>query len=222
MKHLKLFMITLLTLLFVSCFNKFDYQANEQEQIKDNVEKVFGVQFPNTQNWCTSVNSSVKVYVNGNKNINKVQVLLSNVTDSISTIKLLNQADVKDGETVSFTFDTPLEYTNLYIAFINNTNQFFIKNFNLGDKEVYFETPTKTRILTRSLSQDYNIPSVNPVITGTVETFANQRGWLPGEVFYTVNYQTLNSNDYTDEFKSIFRSILFNYFPNGRQYNNIK
>lgn len=211
-------MITLLTLLFVSCFNKFDYQANEQQQIKDNVEKVFGVQFPNTQDWCTSVNSSVKVYVNGNKNINKVQVLLSNVTDSISTIKLLNQADVKDGETVSFTFDTPLEYTNLYIAFINNTNLVFIKNFNLGDKEVYFETPSKTR----ALSQNYNIPTISPIITGTVETYASQRNWLPGEVFYITNYQTMNSNDYTSEFKSIFRSILFNYFPNGRAYNNIK
>ena len=218
MKYLKLFVITLLTFMLVSCIEKFNYETNNQQQIKNNVEKVFGVQFPDTQDWCTSVNSSVNVYVNGNKNINKVQVLLSNVTDSISMIKLLNQADVKDGENVSFTFDTPLEYTNLYVAFINNENKTFLKKFNLGDKEVYLESSANTR----GLSQDYNIPITTPIITGTVETFASQRNWLPGEVFYTTNYQTLSSDDYDEDFKTIFRAILFNYFPNGRTYNNIK
>ena len=217
MKHLKLFLIAL-TLIFVSCMKGFDTGYNEQQQIKDNVENVFGVQFPNTQDWCTTVNSSIKVYVNGNKNINKVQVLLSNVTDSISYITLLNQADVKDGETVSFTFDTPIEYTNLYIAFINDKGQYFYKRFDLGDKEIYLESIAKTR----GLSQDYDIPTIAPVITGTVETFASQRKWLPGEVFYLVDYQTLNVNDYDDDFKAVFRSILFNYFPNSKTHNNIK
>lgn len=220
MKHLKLFMIAL-TLLFVGCMkHDFRLDQNSQQQIKDNVENVFGVQFPTTQDWCTAINSSVKVYVNGNKNINKVQVLLSNVTDSISSITLLNQADVKDGETISFTFDTPSQYTNLYIAFVNDKGQYLYKKFNLGDKEVYLETPTKSRVLNRAISQ--NIPSVNSIITGTVETFASKRNWLPGEVFYTVDYQTLNSDDYNDDFKAIFRSILFNYFPNSKTYNNIK
>ena len=221
MKYLKVILI-ILTLVFVSCI-KHDFESNQNydnQQIKDNVETVFGVQFPTTQDWCTAINSSVKVYVNGNKNINKVQVLLSNVTDSISSITLLNQADVKDGETISFTFDTPTQYTNLYIAFINDKGQYLYKKFNLGDQEVYLETPAKSRALNRAISQ--NIPSVNSIITGTVETFASKRNWLPGEVFYTVDYQTLNSDDYDDDFKAIFRSIIFNYFPNGKTYNNIK
>jgi hypothetical protein len=134
---------------------------------------------------------------------------------------LLNQADVKEGETVSFTFDTPSKYTNLYIAFVNDKGQYFYKKFNLGDKEVYFETPAQTRSLTRSLSQDYNIPNNTPVINGTVETFANQRNWLPGELFYEYDYQTLAAADYDTDFKEIFRSVIFNYFPNGRAYNNL-
>ena len=218
-----LLFVVLLGLGISSCshdYNMYDPNAVEQ-QITSNVNKIFGVEFPNTQDWCTAVNSSVKVYVNGNKNINKVQVLLSNVSDTTSVITLLNQADVKEGETVSFTFDTPSKYTNLYIAFVNDKGQYFYKKFNLGDKEVYFETPAKTRSLTRSLSQDYNIPNNTPVINGTVETFANQRNWLPGELFYEYDYQTLAAADYDTDFKEIFRSVIFNYFPNGRAYNNL-
>ena len=37
----------------------------------------------------------------------------------------------------------------------------------------------------RTRSVSVSLPSdVSFTINGTVETFANQRGWLPGEVFY--------------------------------------
>lgn len=221
MRKLIIFLFGIL-LTFSSCL-KNDFDDQYSKQVENNVKEVFGVDFPNTQDWCTTLNGSVKVYINtDNRNINKVQVLMSNVSDSLNTIKLLNQVDVKDGEIVSLTYDTPDNYSNLFIAFVNNKGQYYYKKFNINDKEVYFETPSKTRILTRSLSQNYDIPTISPIITGTVKTFANQRGWLPGEVFYTTNYQILSSNDYSDDFKSIFRAILFNYFPNGRAYNNIK
>jgi uncharacterized protein YpmS len=61
MKHLKLFLIAL-TLIFVSCMKGFDTSYNEQQQIKDNVENVFGVTFPSTQDWSTTINSSIKIY----------------------------------------------------------------------------------------------------------------------------------------------------------------
>jgi len=187
-----------------------------QQEVTSNISKVFGVEFPETQDWCTAVNSYIKVHVNSDdETIKVVQILLSNVTDSVSTLRLLNQAEVQNNDVVFFTFDTPKAYTNLFIAFINDKGQYFYKPFNIGGGDVYFKTP-KTRGLTRALSQDYQIPTNIPVIGGTVESYANLRNWLPGEVLYTYDYQTLNANDYDNEFKSIFRGVIFNYFPNGR------
>lgn len=209
----------------VSSCIKHDLNSNGyyNQEVIENVDNVFGNVFPETQDWCTTINSSIKVYVNSNdEQIKKVQVLLSNVTDSVCTIKLLNQAYVSNNEIVSFMYDTPKSYTHLFVAFVTDSGRYIYKKFNINDKEVYYNDVDKSKIRKRVLSQNYIIPSINSVIDGTVETFANKRNWLSGEVFYTVNYQTLNSNDYDDNFKSIFRSIIFNYFPNGRQYNNIK
>ena len=206
---------------FASC-NKFDLNydekaAEEAQKVKDNVTQIFGVSFPSTQDWCTATSGTIKVYVNGTDNITKVQVLLSEVTDSVSNMRLLNQKDVKDGDEVSFAYDVPSNYDNLFVAFIDNTGKYFFKKFTLNDKEIYY----KNNSARRALSQDYTLPT-NPTISGTVETFANKRNWIPGEVFYVFDNQAISSNDYDDDFKSIFRRVIFNYFPNGRSYNNIE
>ena len=222
MKQLKLFFMFITIALFSGCMKHLDldFENNQQntQQIKDNVETVFGVSFPSTQDWCTTSNASVKVYVNGNDNIDKIQVLLSEVTDSISNMRLLNQKNVKDGDEVSFSYDVPNSYDNLFIAFVDKNGKYSYKPFNISDKEVYY----KSSITRRALSQDYQLPSTTPAISGTVETFASKRNWLPGEVFYLFDNQFMNANDYNNEFKTIFRAILFNYFPNGKTYNNIK
>ncbi len=220
---LSLFFVIIFMFGISSCNHGFDYDINNipnNKEVTTNVNKVFGVNFPSTQNWCTTINSTINVHINANKNINKVQILLSNYNDSASVITLLNQADVKDGETVSFTFDVPTQYTNLYAAFINNKGQYYYKKFNIKDTDVYLETQS-TRSSYRALSQNYNIPSITPEINGTVITYANQRNWLPGELFYTYDYQLLDCNDYESDFKEIFRDVIFNYFPNGRKYNNL-
>lgn len=207
---------------FASC-NKFDLNydekaAEEAQKVKDNVTQIFGVSFPSTQDWCTATSGTIKVYVNGTDNITKVQVLLSEVTDSVSNMRLLNQKDVKDGDEVSFAYDVPSNYDNLFVAFIDNNGEYFYKAFNIDDKEVYYKNNSSRR----ALSQDYQLPSAIPTIKGTVETFASKRNWLPGEVFYLFDNPFINGNDFTDEFKTIFRSILFNYFPNSKKHNNIK
>jgi hypothetical protein len=61
-----------------------------------------------------------------------------------------------------------------------------------------------------------------PSIGSTVESYASKRGWIPGQVLYDPDgNQSISVSDYTDEFKTIFRSIIFSYFKNGRQYNNL-
>ena len=220
MKNKLIYFVFVLTLLFTSCM-KHDFNFNNDEQIQNNVENVFGVKFDNTHDWCTTVNGSITVYANTSKqNIVKAQVLMSYVNNDDSTyvIKLLNEGKLSNGENIELTYDTPIDYDILMIAFVNDKGGYFYKSFSLNDKEIYYEN---NRRLSRALSQDYNIPSTKPVINGTVETFANKRGWLPNEVFYIYDNENLNISDYDDNFKSLFKTIIFNYLPNGRKYNNL-
>lgn len=193
----KLILIFLIGLL-ISCGNTLDFN----DAIQSNSEQVFGVTFSSDQDWNTTTNSSITV--NG---VEKIQILASFQEDSIVDLRLLNES--KGG---TITFDVPNNYSNLYAIIYNNGIRTY-KKFNLG------ETSLKTRGTRGVISKI--TPSGSPVITGTVESFANQRGWLPGEVFYTYNYVTEHSEDYSSDFKELFNDIIFNYFPNGRKYNNL-
>lgn len=216
-KYILCFLIMCL-LSFTSCM-KHDFDDDMDRQIRDNVENVFGVQFDKNHDWCTTVNSQITVIPNADKSISKVQILITNQEDSTYSIKLLNEAQISDNNNVTISFDTPINHTDMLAAFIDNDGAYYYKKFKLGDNEVYFNDVT--RALTRTLSPDFQVPTNTPTVTGTVETFANQRGWLPGEVFYETNYTSLSASDYDDNFKAIFRAIIFNYFPNGRKYDNL-
>ena len=217
MKLKRLFLASICVLSLSSCL-KQEFERNREQQIKDNVETVFGVQFDETHDWCTTANSTIRVIPNTARKIQKIQVLVTEKDEETYYIKLLNQSPVDNNNALTITFDVPYNYSDLLVAFIDETGAYYYQRFNLGDTEVYYDN--SSRAATRAFS-DYTVPSITPTITGTVETFASQRGWLPGEVFYTWDNQSISGSDYSDDFKSVFRTIIFNYFPNGRSYNNL-
>lgn len=196
---MKKLIIFLLGLLLISCNS--DY-FNEEELIKTNSKQVFGVSFPFNQDWNMTANNSITV--DSEEGIVKVQILASFREDSITSLRLLNEAQ---GGTI--TFDVPNNYDNLYAAFINSKGEYSYKKINL------------TRSPMKVFGDKYNLPNNDLIISGTVESFANQRGWLPGEIFYTFGYQPITLGDYSSDFKEMFKDIIFNYFPNGRKYNNL-
>lgn len=191
------------------------------EQIKANVESIFGVQFDPTHDWCSTVNGQINVYANGSStdNIVKVQVLVINKHENDEElsydVKILNEANIKAGEHISINFDTPMNYDNLMVAFINNKGEYLYRPFNLGDANVYYKNDT------RGLTESFTLPTNTPVINGTIDSYANSRGWLPGEVLYTFDYEPMTSAGYDESFKTLFRTIIFNYFPNGKECNNL-
>lgn len=196
---MKKLIIFLFGLLLISCNS--DY-FNEEELIKTNSKQVFGVSFPFNQDWNMTANNSITV--DSEEGIVKIQILASFREDSITSLRLLNEAQ---GGTI--TFDVPNNYNNLYAAFINDKGEYSYKKINL------------TRSPMKVFGDKYNLPNNDLIISGTVESFANQRGWLPGEIFYTFGYQPITLGDYSSDFKEMFKDIIFNYFPNGRKYNNL-
>ena len=199
---MKQLLILLLSLLIVSC-NKYQLNSND-EIVKANSEQIFGVSFPSEQDWITTTNSSINIDLG---EYSKVLIVAS--SDSI--LKVLNSSETSG----TITFDVPDSYDNLYTIFIDKDGRQYYKKFKLGDTKV------SNRALRRVQFGNYNLPDIELIINGSVESFASQRNWLVEEKFYTFNYENIVSSDYDSDFKEMFKDIIFNYFPNGRKYNNL-
>ena len=179
-------------LLFTGCNDKY---AGDDFDGLGYAESVFGVQFNPNHDWNTSVSSSIDV---GN---NVVKILVADTLDN--SLRLLNEGSG------TIYFDVP---KNHYALFAYKDGIY--KKFNLGDNKIDFNSNSR---VTRAGEN----PIYTSHLTGTVETYAGQRGWIPGEVFYTYEPVILHSSGYDDDFKTTFRSVIFNYFPNGRAYDNL-
>ena len=137
MKYLKLFIICLL-FVFIGCTHVPEFENNTvtQQEINENVEKIFGIQFPADQNWCTTVNGSVNLFANtATEKIVKAQILVSTINKSDSSINMtiLNEAQLSSGENISMVYDTPENYEYLFAVFIiqfrlNTFSNTFLQN----------------------------------------------------------------------------------------------
>jgi hypothetical protein len=194
-----------------------DYQSNKQ-LIDNNVAGIFGTKFDPNHDWC--VTSSGEIKITGiPSNIEKVQLsVFIEETDTTTSMLVLNEAEVNGKSTVSLKYDAPSDNLGLFVSFISATS---FKMVQVNGNTVDFSE----KAATRNTYTDYNIPSITPVISSDVtESFASQRGWIPGQVLYdTKDIETLTmiAQNYSDPYRKVFKGIIFSYFKNGSAYNNL-
>lgn len=212
----KLIYVVLSALVLVSC-NKYSFDSAEEyqnTQIRENVEKVFGTKFDVNHDWCTT--TSGQILVSGiPSGVKKVQVL-AYVTeeDGETSVLTLNEADVNGNNTVTLSYDVPKDNLAIYVALISESD-FTLKKVENG-------TAAFTRsAMTRAISTPYTLPTGELKLDGYIASYASERGWIEGERLYSYNSQKMTVLDYTDEYKAVFRAIIFSYFKNGRKYNNL-
>ena len=215
----KLFCLFLSALVLGSCAkHEFpSYDEVMKEKIKENVEKIFETTFDENQDWSTT-SSGVLTINSIPSGIDKIQ-LMTYVAESDTTTSLfmLNEADVNGQTTIKLAYDKPDKSISMYLFLLSN-GSYSIKTVN-GDVVDLSE-----KAKTRNTLTDYTLPNVTPTIGLAVESYASQRGWLPGQLLYEMadyESQKMVAQDYSDEYKAIFRAIIFSYFKNGRQYNNL-
>lgn len=217
-------------MLFASCSRGVDlYQDPEnktsEEDINNNVKGVFGVDFASNQDWCTTTSGELTILADAS--VSKVQLLVKvrEVYDDVPSyvtrdvMKLLNEAEVKGQTTFKMSYDAPKENLGFYVAFITDKGNVYKK---VKGNTVSVEESARTR----TLSADYNLPSGDFKLANAIESYANQRGWVDGEMLYELSDEDydrlkMESPDYSDEFKTTFRDIVFDIFPNGRSHRNI-
>ena len=212
-----LFCLAIGAMLFAGCM-KHDFPDSgkvTKQQINENVKAVFGTEFDSNHDWSSTTNGEV-VINNIPSGTEKVR-LMAYVEESDTTKSLLtlNEAYIDGQTSVTLKYDAPNMCLGMYVAFIGD-GKYEVKAVNNGS--------VLSRAMTRNTLTDYTLPSVTPTIGLAVESYASQRGWLPGQLLYEMSdyeSQKMVAQDYSDEYKAIFRAIIFSYFKNGRQYNNL-
>ena len=215
----KIFYLFLSALAFTGCIKMPDNEEMVKEQITGNVKSVFGTTFDSEHDWCTT--SSGEITVNKIPSNIKTVKLFAYITeeDGETSILSLNESEMNGESEVKLVYDAPANNLGLYLAFISNDN---ITVMEANGDVVSYNSGEKAG--TRTITTEYILPSVTPTI-GTIEdSYAAQRGWINGEKLYSASdysSQKINVADYSDDFKKVFRTVIFSYFKNGRNYNNL-
>ena len=208
----KIFYLFLSALAFTGCIKMPDNEEMVKEQITGNVKSVFGTTFDSEHDWCTT--SSGEITVNKIPSNIKTVKLFAYITeeDGETSILSLNESEMNGESEVKLVYDAPANNLGLYLAFISNDNIIVMEangdvvSYNSGEKAG-----------TRTITTEYTLPSVTPTI-GTIEdSYAAQRGWINGEKLYSASdysSQKIDVADYSDDFKKVFRTVIFSYFKN--------
>lgn len=197
------------------------------EEIQANVKKVFGVTFDANHDWSTTVSGEVTIHANAS--VKNVQLLV-NVVDlddseseyfiTSNVMRVLNEAQTNGQSTITLKYDAPKDNRGLFVAFATD-NGFYVKK--VVNNTVSYDGGANAR-MTRALPAGYVLPTGEFAIGEEIESYAAQRNWIPGEKLYGLSdysAQKMDTPDYSDDFKELFRGIVFSYFPNGRSYNNL-
>ena len=195
-----------------------------QEDINANVQKVFGVTFDPNHDWNSTISGEVKIIANST--IKKVQVLvyvskIDEEGETVTSMNIMNEAELNGATTITLNYEAPKDNLGIYVAFIDGNKKIFKKVE--GNTANIADAP-KTRGEDWDLTQELNLtlPSGEYKIAGSVNSYANERGWNPGEQLYYMNSyedQAMAAEGYSDEFTATFRGMILSYF--GNKQNNL-
>ena len=219
--------------LLSSCVKGFDGMEPEptptpeqtgvtDEDIKANLEKVFGTTFSPNQDWKSATTGTVTIKINSDVKKVAVMALLTlnhNDGETYNSMTILNQIETNNQSSVKLSYDAPKDNNGIYVAFYTSNNCKFIKVE--GNTVSFDQAPLKTR----GETEVYKVPEGEFSIGGTVESWAAQRGWIPGEVLYTLSdddylRMKIKAPAYSDEYTATLRDVLFSYFQN--KVNNLE
>ena len=214
MKNKIIYLLVGTMVLFSSCLNRDFGEVNTEQEIKENVRNIFGTDFDPLHDWCTTLNETLEIN-DIPSDVKKVQVLaLVNENDTTTSLLVLNEASVNGRASITVRYDVPSNNNGIYVF---DGNSYFKANNNTVSME--------TKALARGFKAN-RVPKATPTIGEAIESFASQRGWIEGEFLYGLTEEAYldeatQVDDYDTEFKQLFRTVIFSYFPNGRQYNNL-
>jgi len=197
--------------------------TSQGDEIKDNVQKVFGVTFDPNQDWSSTTKKEVTI--NANSSIKKVQVLVyldavDEEGEPITNLNVLNETELNGKTSVKLTYDEPNDNKGVFVSFVSDDD---IQMRKVTGSTVSLETKASTRG-TIGTTETYSIPSGTPVIGNAIKSWANSEDkWLPGEMLYELSdysTQKMDVTPFTEDEKESLRALILSYFVNSKKVNN--
>ena len=143
-------------LVLSGCVKDFDAETyNKQKneaKIVANANRIFGDIDP-VQDWNSITTGTISVTADAALNdIVKVQILTESpfLNDNA---RVLAEANAKQGQAVSLSYDAPNAYKQLIAACVNSKGHYRIQVFNIGDQSVNFQQGTTSRAMRASKSE---------------------------------------------------------------------
>lgn len=214
MKKKILFIATIVGMIILVGCQRFDFEEARQDAIRQNAEKIFGAIDPN-QDWNSSVSGTVTITADASlKNIARVQILTESPFMNPDA-RVVEEAEVQKGQTVTLNYDVPNSYTRLIAACIDNEGHYHVKGFNIGDEKVSFKSGATTRAAgTRRASSDIDLSSLKLNFDNSFLSYNAQRtlnnnnswkgkGWEKDRLWQSTG--SVSSNGWTISNSSIYR-----------------
>ncbi|SEA20798.1 LruC domain-containing protein [Prevotella sp. tc2-28] len=160
----KLFFILASSLFIASCAkheivpltpqnNSQNTTQSDQQATNDNAKKILGDIDP-TQEWNSIKSGSVTITADAQlQDIVKIQILTESPILN-ENAKVLAEANVKSGESVTLSYDAPNVYSQLMAACVNKDGVYYQKVFNIGEKNVSFTSSTSSQVARRAAASE--------------------------------------------------------------------
>ena len=230
-----LFIFTIGALVLTGCSSNdgFDQAPEPKDETKDavadNVKSIFGVTFDPNQDWCTTTSGTVTI--SGiPSGATKVQLfaLISkevknddNETENQTSLLKLNEASNVSGS-VKLVYDAPKDHQAIYAAAeVNGYRMMKVVKNGVADFS------SKQNAAARRAASEPDYASMTLSEDATVESYASQRGWLPGQMLYGMSDDAYKAwkqaaEPYSAEYTQLFEDLIFSYLQNKvRNYDLI-
>ena len=194
-----LFLMLMASMLLTGCLKHDmpDGSRVTKEQINENVKNIFGTEFEPNHDWSTTTSGTLTIN-SIPSNVDKIQLMTYvTETDSTTSLLMLNEASVKGQSSITLAYDAPEKSIGMYL--------FLLSSGKLYPQQLSFHRP-----------------EINGMrFAGTMKAAMAVQRDVAAEEMADYEAQKMVAQDYSDEYKTIFRAIIFSYFKNGRQYNNL-
>ena len=153
----KLFFILASSLLIASC-SKHEIvpitpPSDDQQATKDRAKEILGNIDP-AQEWNSIKSGSVTIVADAQlQDIVKIQILTESPILN-ENAKVLAEANVKNGESVTLSYDAPNVYSQLMAACVNKDGVYYQKVFHIGETNVRFTSNTSSQVARRASAND--------------------------------------------------------------------
>ena len=210
----------------------FDNTGVTEQQVKENVQRVFGCAFDPEHDWCTTVSNTITVNV-PSEDVYKVSLLAyleDESDDGMPYVRVLNEEDVNGASQIKMTYDAPASNIGIYIAYVYKDGRYVINKLGETNPLLARTRGVSSRtVSSRGVSSTTNItlPDAELLIGGYEESYAKKRKYagFENDALYQMNdYSQMKITDvvqYDDAYMQVMRMLVFTYFPNGRKYNNL-